>query len=396
MAEVVYIRRSEAFGYIMGRQVGQLAQSVMEAREYAGHMLAGFARLEQLRQRLDACGSCADKAALTQEADRLESALNGEAGPLCKTFDDMSWSNPGTISGVRALSGFGDVCEAHERAWAGKARAAQEAHDLDVFRKSVAAGDNAAYGVLARSISGYRHLSDEERLNRACPYFLQGVKLSDVRAVLGFAHLCLLRAGVSKDDQQMGVARLQQCGASGVPGCVSTLARFHETTRRAGPTWPVPADDKEALRLYRQALVLRESESSKSPKDGFVQHALEEDRYNVSRVEARLAGMPAPLSPTQIREAERKREQDQFLQRKRAEIDASAAERRLQWQQEQQSRQAAREDAAAARQQEVLTRRCSALRQSMERAQAAAADRPNRNGRADNLAERYAKDCSGF
>ncbi|MDM0117267.1 hypothetical protein QTI66_34675 [Variovorax sp. J22R133] len=286
--DVIYLKRSEVFGFVMGQQIGTAAGQVLEARQYAAQRQAGYQKLDALRKDLAQCGNCAQRDALAKQVQELRDGLLRQDGMLCGAFDALADGNP-AVPAMKKVMGFDPVCNRYFSE--SSIMIADERHkrNKEEFAARVKAGDMAAYSSMGRKVmTTFRNLSVEQRLDMACPYWAEGARKNDRMSITFLTDECQSGSTNSGMSRKEAASRLQTCSANDHL-CAQSLAVTYETTRRKDRTWAVEADDREALRLYEQVVAHYESEHAKWPKDSTIAAKLDSSRKDASRVRQRLA-----------------------------------------------------------------------------------------------------------
>jgi hypothetical protein len=281
-ADVVYLKRSELTAFALGQQIGNAAAQVAGTRQFSAYRQGNYAALDALRARLAACGNCADRDRLAADIKELQSALLREDRILCGTINSMGFSDP-AVDAVARLSGIAKVCDAFNKEAQIVEAERNNRQNKEEFARRVRAGDLDAYVWMGRrTMVADRSLPLMDRINLACPYFYAGSRKGVAAATVTFAEECLF-ASSSSVDMKDAFDELRACAARQKHMCTLTLAGYYETTRRKDAPWPNPADDREALRLYEEAV--REGEAGGSPP-----RVIDTTRASAAKVRARLEG----------------------------------------------------------------------------------------------------------
>ncbi len=287
MAEVVYLKRSELGAFALGQQIGSgiadVTAQIADARAFTAYRQAGYARLDALRKELAACGGCADRERLTREVKELQAVQMREDRIMCGTWQALGFNNPGAAA-IKKLTGYEEVCNRFDQEAGIVAAEQKNRQNKEEFARRVKAGDLSAYVWMGRrTFVSNRHLPYEDQANLACPYYAEGARRGVDTAAIFFAQECF---GAGEAERREGFEMLKSCAPKSA-NCATELAPYYETTRRTNVSWPVAADDREALRLYEQALG--------SPDKGAAFTA------KVEAVKARLEGraaVPTTSAPT--------------------------------------------------------------------------------------------------
>lgn len=293
-AEVVYLKRSELTAFALGQQAGQAAAQVANVRSFSAHRQAGYARLDELRRELAACGGCSRRDGLMAEISEVQAAQLREDRIMCGTWNSLGFSDP-SIDAVKKLTGYGAVCDRFNQE-AGIVEAERKNKQNKVeFAQRVKAGDLSAYVWMGRrTFTTNRHLSYDDQAALACPYYAEGARRGVDMAAIFFAQECF---GAGAAERSEGYEMLKGCAPKSA-ACANEQAQYHETTRRTNVSWPVAADDREALRIYEQALRRAESDLRERPGDQQLLRAAALSRDKINEVRARIdGGTQAPAAP---------------------------------------------------------------------------------------------------
>lgn len=304
--DVVYLKRSEVLPFMMGQQVGTLTGQVLDARQYTAQRQAAYLKLEALRQELAKCGNCAQRDRLAAQVKDLREANFREDGKLCGTFDALSDFNP-AVGAMKKLMGYSEVCERYEREAAIGIENAKHARNRADFASRLKAGDMTAYASMGRRVmTTFSNLPLEQRLDMACPYWAEGSRKGDRLSTAFFGDECLGRPATANagnntnatSSDREGYERLKACAASDHL-CAASLAVYYETTRRKDRTWPVEANDREALRLWESVVAHWEKRHALAPTDSNVAYSLKSAQNKASLVRDRLSNVAgaSPLAP---------------------------------------------------------------------------------------------------
>ena len=74
-AQVEFVKRSDMWAHELGKSIGQGAASHEDFKGYMRGREDRYRQLAELKQKVAACGKCADQARLTKEATSLEAKL---------------------------------------------------------------------------------------------------------------------------------------------------------------------------------------------------------------------------------------------------------------------------------------------------------------------------------
>lgn len=366
-AEVVYLKRSELGAFALGQQIGtgiaNATAQIADARAFTAYRQAGYARLDALRKELAACGGCADRERLAGEVKALQAVQLREDRIMCGTWEALGFNNP-SAAAVKKLTGYEEVCNRFNQEAGIVAAEQKNRQNKEEFARRIKAGDLSSYVWMGRrTFVSNRHLPYEDQANLACPYYAEGARRGVDTAAIFFAQECF---GAGEAERREGFEMLKSCAPKSA-NCAAELALYYETTRRTSASWPVAADDREALRLYEQALGSQEKDAALAAK--------------VEAVRARLEGRaavpeaPAPALASATPEAP-------------APLGAAPAPRQY---------QARAEPARALRERiDPRQRRCESLLRAVESNQAAAAANPGRyTSRLATAQTQYQQACGG-
>lgn len=374
--EVVYLKQSEMFAFVMGQQTGQAIGQAADIRQQTAQRQGNYARLDALRKELAACGNCADRTRLQATVNELQTKLVREDRTMCGAWDAIGGTDPAAMA-MKKLLGYGEVCDRYAKESAIAGSEGRHKANKEAYAKATRANQLEAYGTMYQdTMSAYSHLPFAERQQIACPYLFAGAKKGEPMSTAQLASECLLTSPV-EGDRKDAFDMLKSCAEHQHPYCTSTLAGYYESTRRKDYVWPVKADDQEALRLYEE--LARGSEKALASAKGRVsreaaEERLAEYRQSAERVRARLypgtvlAAASAPMTAASRQEA--------MLQR----VRASAQQAVRSTQAKQAAAQAeARTDARADVRADARQRRCDAMQRSVDRARDAAEKDPVRH-----------------
>ena len=250
-AQVDFVKRSELWGYTMGKEVGKGLQHHQDFQGSMRERDEEYRKLDALQQRVAKCGNCADKNKLTAEANALEKRLVDADRQLCRGFSSQADSNP-AVGAMSKLLGVAPICdklEAQSSKASTDARVQGEKQDFD---SKVKAGDTTAYSTMGQNMMSRRDLPIEERQRLACPYWFQGARKGDVTSATALASLCL-GSSASEKDRKEGFDLVKRCADKGEVWCIYSLGEQYASTSYKNSARVVPADDEEALRLWDMA-----------------------------------------------------------------------------------------------------------------------------------------------
>lgn len=188
--DVVYLRRDQVLPYLMGQQIGNAANQVLDARTYTAERQTAYVKLESLRNELEKCGNCAERATLESQVKTLRSNLFREDGKLCGAIDSAAFSNP-AVAPVTKLMGFEAMCAQYNKEADVVTHDTKLTHYKAEFDRRVKAGDIVAYGTMGRNMmSSSQHLPFEKQADLACPYWAEGMRKGDRLSKSEFEALC--------------------------------------------------------------------------------------------------------------------------------------------------------------------------------------------------------------
>ncbi len=292
-AEVVYLKRSELGAFALGQQIGKgiadATAQIVDARAFSAYRQEGYARLDALRKELAACGSCTDRERLNREVKELQAAQLREDRIMCGTWQALDFNNP-SAAAIKKVTGYEEVCNRFNQEAGIVAAEQKNRQNKEEFVRRIKAGDLSAYVWMGRrTFVSNRHLPFVDRANLACPYYAEGARRGVDTAAIFFAQECF---GAGEAERREGFEMLKSC-ATNSANCISELAPYYETTRRTNASWPVAADDREALGLYQQALSLHQKALDQRPNDAQAAGAVNDTAAKIEAVKARLEGRPA-------------------------------------------------------------------------------------------------------
>lgn len=288
-AEIVYLKRSQLGAFVLGQQIGEGVAQIANARAFTAYRLAGYAQLDALKKELASCGNCAHRERLNAEIKALQAAQLREDRIMCGTWESLGFANP-SAEGIKKLTGYVDVCNRFNQE-AGIIEAERKnRQNKEEFARRIKEGDLSAYVWMGRrTFVVNRQLSYEDQANLACPYYAEGARRGVDIAAIFFAQECF---GAGEAERREGFEMLKSC-AAGSARCAGELAPYYESTRRSNVWWPVPADDREALTLYEQALLGHQKNLAKQPGDAQAARSVTELQAKVTETKARLDGHAA-------------------------------------------------------------------------------------------------------
>lgn len=248
--QVDYVKRSDLWAYSMGKEAGKLGGQAVGFNDYLRGLEQQQRKLEELKQRLAQCGSCADRGRLAAEVNQLEDKLDKEEGALCGSFMAAQEDFNPAVGAMNKLFGVSSMC-----ARLNEERTKAMAHGIYKMEKQrlaarLKAGDVTAYqelGMITKTTFG--HLPENEQLSLACPYWFKGAEMGDRISMSQLVSQCL-GASASDGERQEAFDMIKRCADRGTPYCISSLAYFYASPRQANVPASVVTNDKEALRLW--------------------------------------------------------------------------------------------------------------------------------------------------
>jgi hypothetical protein len=243
--EVVYIKRSELWAYELGQQAQQGAQAVNEFNGHMAKRAADYRRLDELKKRVSACGNCADRQRLEQQAGELEARLTFFDRMLCGTFEVTRSIGPS--SGVISkLLGVDTICRSL------RLPLQPDQNFIAAQRKRIEAGELDGYAAIGMHyISGLQDGTNywSDRANAGCPFLYRGSQLGDPESLYRYMSSCMQRERSTLEERTEGTAMLKRCAAREVPGCLHWLG--HMNSEEGGfMNGTMSANNQEALRLW--------------------------------------------------------------------------------------------------------------------------------------------------
>lgn len=234
-----------------------------------------------LRNRLERCGNCADRAQLVAELAQIAENRRRANIVFCASFDLLKPINPG-IEGMSRLLGVEQTCKA-----AGLDRnsleEAERSATVEALKKKAASGaapDLHAVGAYYASV--YR------RDDYACPWFLRAAKLEHLPSVIRYTSVCAGRNDAIWEARSDILGFTTRCAERAVPHCLAMLGRFHTPAYRIAQNRRyLPIDEAKALSYFEQAAKLE-------PKNEYYRKSADELKVKVGLMPA-SAEPPKPL-----------------------------------------------------------------------------------------------------
>lgn len=165
-------------------------------------------KLRELHQRLEQCGSCAERAALQAELERIEAQHAQAIRLYCASADQ--WRSQGTA----AAGLIGSMIRGSPLCRLGRQQARQQLVDKARSGKPEDAHRLALWTI-----------KEEEDVRQGCAQLEAGVRQGHGVFMRDYAHWCLgnRQSGV---DVQRGEQLLQQCADRGEPECALALRNY--------------------------------------------------------------------------------------------------------------------------------------------------------------------------
>lgn len=300
IAEVVYVHRSELFGYMMGEQAGKAIQGIMDMQAFNAGYQAGYAELERMREELVACGDCAKRAQLIRSIGDLQAYLIKENELFCTGVDavrGLTADNPAALDTVNRLTGTTDVCESYKREVEINQLKISIKNAREQLDRRVKAGDMRAYSEMGEWIrtefEKSRAMSGEDRRYFSCFYFMTGARKGDVSSLVSLPGKCWLDEDEYREVSKMLVQCVQtqerehRCAHE-----LENVANAYSSARRDHMPYPMAADDRESLRLRQAALAYWERQQAGNRQDESVRERVAGVRQQLALQQQELA--PAP------------------------------------------------------------------------------------------------------
>ncbi|MFT3821411.1 MAG: hypothetical protein QM750_27960 [Rubrivivax sp.] len=254
--------------------------------------------LASLHQRLQQCGSCAERTALEAEIRQIEEGRKQALRVFCSSFGALEWLNPAAVGLAAQMAQQPQICGGADDAEFQRIRRANDAarQRLQEQARSGRPEDGYKLAEWMREI--------ERDISTACNLYAAASDKGHPPATVALATRCLIASGGAANIRR-GEQLLQQCAEQGHQVCVDArdLQQRLQDAREAAARPRMSAEQLHQMSARRQQ---REVHAR--------QQRCQDLREQVQTLEQRLAGTEQPFRQRTLRR------QIERFQRQQAEV----------------------------------------------------------------------------
>ncbi|WP_347250709.1 hypothetical protein [Zoogloea sp.] len=265
LAAAQYLSEEEYWRRVYGFDMTELNDFKADVRQRAD-------RVNALEAQLKRCGNCADRARLAGELERQDAELRRMLSPMCSAMMSFSGIGFGASNGVEQISemtGIAPLCrEVGKRV---REQAQRETQAIERAEWEAKARSGRPEDIL---MLGLYYALTEQRIDLACPYFLQASRKGHTPAVKW-----LSRCDFAQTRESFELTKA--CAEKGEMECMHIYGWYFTSLRPPSSPSPVAVDDDEALRWLDRA----------------AEKGMRVAKLDAARLRQKMSGAEAPPEP---------------------------------------------------------------------------------------------------